>query len=306
MVDARSAFDETGVVVLRSAVDPEQCIRVRESVGGWARRHPRCGERLQDAWLRHRPVRDLACHPRIMTELKDLYGRRPIPFQTLDFAHGTEQPLHADSIHFDSVPTGWMCGVWVALEDVGPDQGPLVVVPGSQRVAPAVFDEVMEGRSGFDMKTYESAMGERLATIATEEFHASIGDALIWHADLAHGGAKVRDPGSTRWSQVTHYFFDGFTYVTPLLGDRTAGELYVREPLIDIAERRVVSHRMDGRKASLVRLANGRAIVQGDDRQRFNRTTRVASSLRGVRRYAASGTRLGAALLARRTWPGIQ
>lgn len=304
--DPGSAFDASGMVVLRSAVEPELCARVRGSVSGWARHHPRYGEKLQDAWLRHRAVRELACHPRIMTGLAALYGRRPIPFQTLNFARGTEQPLHADSIHFDSVPAGWMCGAWVALEEVGADQGPLTVVPGSQRVASEVFDEVVSrrasGSSPFDMGTYEAALARRVASMGIEEFHASPGDVLIWHADLAHGGAKVLDQATTRWSQVTHYFFEGFTYVTPMLGDSAAGELHVREPLIDIARRRVVSHRVDGHRAPLIRLPNGRSVLSDAGRQDIHHRTRVASSLRGMRRYAGAAPRMGAALLT----PGVR
>ncbi|MCZ7629320.1 MAG: phytanoyl-CoA dioxygenase family protein [Microthrixaceae bacterium] len=280
--DLRGAFAESGMIVLRAVVDPELCMRVRESVAPWARRRPRLGEKYQDAWMRHRPVRELACHRRIMTELEGLYGRRPIPFQTLNIAHGTQQRLHADSVHFDSVPSGWMCGAWVALEDVGADQGPLVLVPGSHRVAPTVFDEVAERPSGFDMAAYETALGERLASAATEEFHASAGDVVIWHADLAHGGATVKDPASSRWSQVTHYFFDGFTYVTPMLGDRHSGELHVRAPLVDIARRRIVPQRMNGRRARVVRLGNGRAIVSSGARNDLTPTVRAASVLRSA------------------------
>lgn len=291
-------FQSSGLRVLRSAVEPELCERVRRTLEPWARRHPSRGEKYQDAWVRHRAVRELACHSRIMTELQALYGRRPIPFQTLNFARGSEQNLHADSIHFDSVPTGWMCGVWVALEDIGADQGPLKVVAGSQGVAPAVFEAVTAGQTGFDMGTYETALASRVAAMTAEEFHASMGDVLIWQADLAHGGSPVGDPGSTRWSQVTHYFFDGFTYVTPMLGDPSSGEVYLREPLIDIARRRIVSHRMDGRKASLVRLANGQTIVHPDGGRRVDRTTRATSSLRAARRYLGSAARLGADFVA--------
>ena len=193
--------------------------------------------------------------PEIMAALERLYGRRrPIPFQTLNFMRGTEQPLHADSVHFDSQPSGWMCGVWVALEEIGATQGPLVVLPGSHRVAPGTFAAMRaDGGERFDMAAYERALDSDCAALRTEEFHASVGDAVVWHADLAHGGAPVLDPASTRWSQVTHYFFDGFTYVTPMLGDRDRGEVYLREPLVDISTGRAVPHRVDGRPVRLVR-----------------------------------------------------
>jgi hypothetical protein len=40
-------------------------------------------------------------------------------------------------------------------------------------------------------------------------FRPKKGDTLIWSADLAHGGAVVRDRSLTRRSQVGHYCPDG-------------------------------------------------------------------------------------------------
>ena len=76
--------------------------------------------RFQDAWLHQgiAPVRHLACHPEILAALQVLYGRVPFPFQTLNFPNGTAQHFHSDAVHFHSLPHGFMCGVWVALEDI--------------------------------------------------------------------------------------------------------------------------------------------------------------------------------------------
>jgi ectoine hydroxylase-related dioxygenase (phytanoyl-CoA dioxygenase family) len=38
-----------------------------------------------------------------------------------------------------------------------------------------------------------------------ESFLPKKGDVLIWSSDLAHGGAQIEDPSSTRRSLVTHY-----------------------------------------------------------------------------------------------------
>jgi hypothetical protein len=37
--------------------------------------------------------------------------------------------LHADAVHFHAEPALFMCGVWIALEDIRPDAGPLAYVP---------------------------------------------------------------------------------------------------------------------------------------------------------------------------------
>src|SRR6202012_4631720 len=45
------------------------------------------------------------------------------------------------------------------------------------------------------------------------------GDALIWAANLLHGGGKHTEKSRTRWSQVTHYYFEDCAYYTPMRSD---------------------------------------------------------------------------------------
>lgn len=89
------------------------------------------GMRIQDAWTFQPDVRALAANERILELLSMLYGRNAWPFQTLDFPVGTQQPRHTDAVHFHSMPERFMCGVWVALEDVHVDSGPLIYYPAA-------------------------------------------------------------------------------------------------------------------------------------------------------------------------------
>ena len=98
--------------------------------------------RIMDAWRISENVKSLALAPRIHSMLEQLYGRRPLPFQTLNFRWGTEQPAHSDAIHFNSEPAGYMCGAWVALEDIDMDCGPVVYYPGSHRLPEVTMDEI--------------------------------------------------------------------------------------------------------------------------------------------------------------------
>ena len=87
-----------------------------------------------DAWTVSEAVRELATSPAILGLLEVLYGRRPIPFQTLNFLRGSQQPTHSDAYHFHSYPKHFMCGVWVAFEDTDDDNGAAALLP---RLAPA-------------------------------------------------------------------------------------------------------------------------------------------------------------------------
>lgn len=277
----RERFHTDGMVVIRGLIPPDLVGRVRDAVDEMLPA-PAARGRVVNAWRRYEAVKELATAAPVRNALGDLYGRRPFAFQTLNFAVGTEQPLHADSVHFDSVPHGWMCGVWVALEDVGPLDGPVVFVRGSHR------DEAMSAVAAVDYQRYERDVARALGDRVAEPFHAAPGDVLVWAADLLHGGAAVADPASTRRSQVTHYFFDGLTYVTPLGMDPRTGAVRLRAPLVDIGTGERVVHLADGSPARMVHVRGGRTMLLGPDDAEPGRVTSAMSRARGRHRAARS------------------
>src|ERR1700737_2924370 len=91
--------------------------------------------------------------PAVLSLLRTLSRREPVPMQTLNFGRGTEQNAHSDAMHFSSVPVGFMCGVWFALEDIDEDNGPLLYYPGSHRLP--YLDHGSIGITASDQKGYE-------------------------------------------------------------------------------------------------------------------------------------------------------
>ena len=181
--------------------------------------------RVPDAWRFNKNVRRIATNPEIITLLSELYHRRAFPFQTLNFAVGTQQHIHADLVHFCSRPPRFMCGVWVALEDIQEGAGPLIYYPGSHKWpvimpedigVPLASPENPLEHYHFLEKAWEAQIVERGAQPVS--FLPRKGQALIWDANLWHGGARQTDMSLTRHSQVTHYFFEGCSYWTPLTG----------------------------------------------------------------------------------------
>lgn len=207
--------------------------------------------RVQDAWQFDPDVRAIACNHAILSLLEKLYGRRAIPFQTLNFPVGTQQHVHSDAIHFSSLPQNFMCGVWLAFEDVGPDAGPLEYYPGSHRWP--VASNAVVGRLGSDkqhipaQEPFETMWRELIASydVAPETFHARKGQALIWAANLLHGGGIQHDPRLTRWSQVTHYYFENCIYYTPAYSDEPLGQLDLRR-IVNIATGQVEPNQLLG------------------------------------------------------------
>jgi hypothetical protein len=196
--------------------------------------------RLQNAWRNSAAIRSIATAPVILEALQAIYQRQPHPFQTLSFLCGSEQRTHSDTIHFGSIPHGFMAGVWVALEDIDEANGPLHYYPQSQKLP--VYDLFDIGvtaftqKTGFDNYTRYEDFVERMMVhegLRRDEFHVKRGQALIWASNLFHGGTPIRDRTRSRLSQVTHYHFSGCLYYMPLLSDPGLGRLYVRN-LLDI------------------------------------------------------------------------
>lgn len=203
--------------------------------------------RLQDGWKAYRSVKNLACQERILDVLKAVYGRAPIPFQTLNFKFGTQQSAHSDRIHFSSLPEGFMCGVWVALEDVSPENGTLFYLKHSHRETDWKNHDLMWDYQSFNYPIYQHFIAAYQEATGVEkiQFEAKKGDALIWSSKLIHGGSPVLQPDSTRWSQVTHYFFEDCIYFTPLFSDMIAGEYFLRS-VTNITTGEPVEHRFNG------------------------------------------------------------
>ena len=186
--------------------------------------------RIMDAWKINEDVKRLALAPKPLAVLEELYGRKPLPFQTLNFRVGTQQAAHSDAIHFSSIPPGFMCGVWVALEDMDEDNGPLVYYPGSHKLPELTMADVGASATKDEYDRYESHVAELIEREGLEPHYGTIarGQALVWAANLLHGGAEQKDKSRTRHSQVTHFFFEGCEYYTPLLsGD---GDVRWRDP----------------------------------------------------------------------------
>jgi hypothetical protein len=275
------AFRRDGFVVARDLVppelidaivarypwlfDPETDFGVAPSTDAVIRSDPR---RRQDAWFVCEPVKQLACLPAVLELLQFLYGRRPLPFQTLNFEIGSEQPPHADSIHFDCIPSGYMCGVWVALEDMTEENGPLVYYPKSHRLPRVRLEQLglwpdpdATKAAGPNYALYERYIQAAVDAAGLEPLRllAPKGSLLIWSSDLVHGGTPIVRAGATRMSQVTHYYFEGCSYYAPILSNAGTCELALK-PIYDISRSEQVPHTINGQALELARTPDGRFL----------------------------------------------
>jgi len=212
--------------------------------------------RIQDAWQFSESVKKIVLAPAVLKKLELLYRRRPIPFQTLNFDRGTQQCTHSDMIHFSSIPERFMCGVWMALEDITEDNGPLHYYPGSQKLPfYEMADMGVKASDSIRMKNgymdyndyYEKFIQDVVDSLGLQKEQLLIkkGQALIWSANLLHGGDPITRPNTSRHSQVSHYYFEDCTYYTPLFTDMLLKKIYLRQ-IVDISTGQQVPNRYFG------------------------------------------------------------
>jgi ectoine hydroxylase-related dioxygenase (phytanoyl-CoA dioxygenase family) len=165
--------------------------------------------KINDLYLDMPDLRSIALSDRLSPILRNLLGHAPTLCNSLYFEKGSAQPPHVDSIYMTPKTPGHLIATWVALEDTDESAGPLEYFPGSHRIERFLFD----GKSRRHYKpslmgewhNYMDSEVERLG-LKKQTFSAKKGDVFVWHSDLLHGGAAIKDDSLTRRSLVFHYF----------------------------------------------------------------------------------------------------
>jgi phytanoyl-CoA hydroxylase len=168
--------------------------------------------RVVDSFAFYGSARDLLFAQPIVDWLALVFDDDPMLFQSLSFDRGSQQGMHQDSAYVVVSRPLEFCGVWIALEDVQAGSGELMYYEGSHRLPEYRFSGAYKHwnpeRDGDEQHDeWNRLLNENAAKMGLERrtFLARKGDALVWAADLAHGGAPVEDPELTRRSLVGHY-----------------------------------------------------------------------------------------------------
>ncbi len=209
-------FEENGYCILRNYLSAETVDAINQEIKTLQEQKKikvSYGGKIMFAIHSSALLRSIAGNKALCELLSILLHGKAILFQSINFTRGSEQASHSDSIHMTTFPLGGLLGVWIALEDIGDDNGPLHYYPGSHKLPyylNADYDN--EGNSFLignkSYTAYEEMMERKIAEqgLKKEVFKAKKGDLLIWHANLFHGGEAHTNKERTRKSMVFHYF----------------------------------------------------------------------------------------------------
>ena len=180
-------------------------------------------ERIQHLHKKPGPIRDLYTSQRLRSVVSKLYGTPMSPCQTLCYRFGSQQSFHSDYVHLTPFPENLMCGVWVALEDVDVEAGPLGFVPRSHKSRRLRMSDfgLTPVRNG-DYSRFETTFVQEWADIASRGIEQLAllrkGQVLVWDGNLIHRGKDRIDLTKTRHSVVMHFFADGAVCLYDALG----------------------------------------------------------------------------------------
>ena len=130
-------------------------------------------------------------HP-VVQIASQLIGPSPIMFQDMALVKpaliGSEKPWHQDNAYFSVVPLESICGVWIALDDAGVDNGCMHVLPGRHR------DGAYIHHHGRDCEIAE----EKLPMDEVRPVPIATGGAMFFYGMLPHQTPPNRSPERRR------------------------------------------------------------------------------------------------------------
>lgn len=222
-------FLENGYVIVNNSVPNDYIDAAVQEFINWKKKHK---SKLPATFFKHGEMLDRIINIQAnLPSFKKLFAynsslkHQDFLFQTktsfytsLFFEIGSAQDIHRDEPYFWTQPAHSYFGTWLALEDTDSTNGPLIVVPGSHRLAPEMIDKMkivnerysdLEKINPTDPDLWFNYQGElqklcKKHGLEIIEVHVKKGDTIIWHPLLAHGGAHIKDPNKTRMSFVVH------------------------------------------------------------------------------------------------------
>jgi hypothetical protein len=252
-----------GYVVMEGLIPRDLVAEVRREIDTlFEDEFNRRAGKVQDAWEIQRATREIATGAPLRDILRYFYGRRPIPHQTLSYLQGSGLRLHTDSWHAGTMPPGFVCSAWTAIDEAEADNGPLFCYPGSHhldeltpRDVASDFDRLdvcAQVLEPLDKGPYQDLQQARMQDGGYErhEFHVHPGDVVLFAGNLLHGGSPIANPEKTRRSIVTQFVFDGCVYYTPRFSDVPTNQIALRDALVDITSGQRVKQSYNGRRVA--------------------------------------------------------
>ena len=215
--EQKRAYQRDGFLIVADLIDVDECDRFvaymmalhggEETVEGFAPRKGDDWSRTHNQHVEDARALQMLLHPRLREPLMDCLGDDAEGIQTMYFWKGSEQRRHQDAYYLPDCMSAWM-----AMTDVGPDNGTIWVQPGSHKielVTREVFrrpDGTMPESALFGQE-YDNAVDALMQRNGTPEVAVEVkkGGVVFFDGRLIHRGGPIGKPGSFRHVMANHY-----------------------------------------------------------------------------------------------------
>ena len=216
--ESLSGFVKDGLLILENLIDEDLLKAVNSDIDdcilkGYQNYEYGSSQRIEHLHLHYESVRKLWLDNRHRRFVDLIFGVASRPCQTLTYVFGSQQEEHQDLIHLTPFPAGYMCGTWIALQDIQDNSGELVVYPGSHRTNRIYLRNTGIDKVGSDWKPFAEKVVPLWRDICKDypplKYKPKKGTVLIWHENLIHAGSLRLDNSLERRSFVIHSFAEG-------------------------------------------------------------------------------------------------
>lgn len=221
-------FRTNGWTLIRGAVPKEIVNRHNHILDEYRRSLGRNRLAIHDLHVDDERLLSLLQQAKIQEALQALARTELSLFSSVNFAFGSQSACHIDASHFNPMPLNALFGVWIALEDISPLNGPFYVynkshklpflyscdLAGSNSTYKSIFERLRSNALNAEEsmilikvlnQIYGQTLRERIRDERSEFISLSklkSGDAIIYNGLLAHGGQMTINPSATRRSAV--------------------------------------------------------------------------------------------------------
>lgn len=226
--DFRADLDKNGFVVIKGAISHDRAAKYQEKAYEWLSSFPGSLDfNNSDTWVEEslplqnsiktfhaycvsheKFVWDMRQEPGVLDAFAKLWGTDEllVSFDSINitFPNRKDMPRRAPWDHIDQSPLrrGVHCvqGL-INLSPSGPDDGGLVVYPGSHRLNDEFFDKMANKASWLPMKDVYVFQREELDWFAARCIHplkvcADVGDLILWDSRVIHYGSEPTEKSS--------------------------------------------------------------------------------------------------------------
>ncbi|MCE9592542.1 MAG: phytanoyl-CoA dioxygenase family protein [Planctomycetes bacterium] len=177
----------------------------REKIAGFEPRDPNNWGRTFNQHLYDPLAMNLLIDPRLRGYLEDACGGAVDAVQTMYFWVGSQQGRHQDQYYLPDC-----FSAWIAMTEVGPENGTIYVQPGSNRGRLLTMEDFRKPNGELSPMFgdhYNGAVDKLYVTNGAPEVPviASKGDFVLFDGKLIHRGGTILKPGSFRHVMANHY-----------------------------------------------------------------------------------------------------